>query len=151
MKTVSPITLIDKLIKKNKVGQPFTLADHQQGNPAPRLCLRLDSKLPYDTILYSTVKKARIRLQKRSTRLSRSQWHALRPLIMVRLTGDRSLFVGVDLATKHDGAAVVVVSGTPDGAIKLVSHRIWKPTPENPLDLERTVEWHLRELHSQRL
>jgi hypothetical protein len=110
-----------------------------------------DSKLPYDTILYSTVKKARIRLQKRSTRLSRSQWHALRPLIMVRLTGDRSLFVGVDLATKHDGAAVVVVSGTPDGAIKLVSHRIWKPTPENPLDLERTVEWHLRELHSQRL
>jgi len=43
----------------------------------------------------------------------------------------------------------VAVTWTAEGAIKLVSHRIWQPSPENPLDLEDTVEWHLRELHSQ--
>jgi hypothetical protein len=59
------------------------------------------------------------------------------------------LFVGVDLATKHDSAAVVAVVWTANGAIKLVSHRIWQPSPENPLDLENTIEWHLHELHSQ--
>ncbi|HEX9263852.1 MAG TPA: hypothetical protein VF977_05750 [Candidatus Binatia bacterium] len=53
------------------------------------------------------------------------------------------------MATKHDAAAVVAVTWTAEGAIKLVSHRIWQPSPENPLDLEDTVEWHLRELHSQ--
>jgi hypothetical protein len=64
-------------------------------------------------------------------------------------TDDGSLFVGVDLVTKHDSAAVVSVAWTQQGAIKLVSHRIWQPSPQNPLDLENTIEWHLRELHSQ--
>lgn len=30
----------------------------------------------------------------------------------------------------------------------LVSHHIWKPTPLNPLDIEGTIEWYLRQLHS---
>ena len=30
MKTVSPITFIDKLIRRNELGQPFTLTDHQR-------------------------------------------------------------------------------------------------------------------------
>ena len=30
----------------------------------------------------------------------------------------------------------------------LVSHRIWKPTPLEPLDIEGTIEWYLRQLHS---
>jgi hypothetical protein len=64
-------------------------------------------------------------------------------------TGDGSLFIGVDLATKHDSAAVVSVAWTNDGRLRLVTHRIWQPSPENPLDLENTIEWHLRELHSQ--
>ena len=30
MKSISPITFIDKLIKKNELGQPFRLSDHQR-------------------------------------------------------------------------------------------------------------------------
>jgi phage terminase large subunit-like protein len=64
-------------------------------------------------------------------------------------TGDGSLFVGVDASSKHDSAAVVSVAWTNDGALRLVTHRIWQPSPQNPLDIESTIEWHLRELHSQ--
>ena len=30
MKNISPVTFIDKLIKKNELGQPFRLSDHQR-------------------------------------------------------------------------------------------------------------------------
>ena len=30
MKSISPIHFIDKLVKKNELGQPFTLIDHQR-------------------------------------------------------------------------------------------------------------------------
>jgi hypothetical protein len=58
MNTISPITFIDKLVKKNELGRPFSLMDHQ------REVLRLafdfdeDGRLPWDTIIYSTVKKS---------------------------------------------------------------------------------------------
>lgn len=50
--TISPITFIDKLVKKNELGQPFTLMDHQ------RQILRLaligkNGRGDYDTIVYS--------------------------------------------------------------------------------------------------
>ena len=57
-KLIHPITFIDKLIKKNERGEAFTLMDHQ------REILRLafnfdeDGRLPWDTILYSCVKKS---------------------------------------------------------------------------------------------
>ena len=28
MKSISPVTFIDKLVKKNELGQPFRLSDH---------------------------------------------------------------------------------------------------------------------------
>jgi hypothetical protein len=57
MNAVSPITFIDMLIKKNELGQPFRLSDHQ------REILRLafafdDDRLPWDTIVYSCIKKS---------------------------------------------------------------------------------------------
>jgi len=58
------------------------------------------------------------------------------------------LFVGVDAAQKHDYAAVVAVYR--DGQkLVLATHRIWKPTPSDPLDLEATIETYLRELHTR--
>jgi hypothetical protein len=52
MKSISPIHFIDKLIKKNELGQPFRLTDHQR--EILRLAFAFDSegRLPYDTILY---------------------------------------------------------------------------------------------------
>jgi hypothetical protein len=57
-KLIHPITFIDKLVKKNELGQSFILMDHQ------REILRLafdfdhDGRLAYDTILYSCFKKS---------------------------------------------------------------------------------------------
>ena len=58
------------------------------------------------------------------------------------------LFVGVDVGIKHDNAARVAVKWDEQGEkLILVSHRIWKPTPLKPLDLENTVEQDLRDLN----
>lgn len=60
------------------------------------------------------------------------------------------LFVGIDVGIKHDNAARVAVRWDEAGEkLILVSHRIWKPTPTEPLDLENTVEQDLRELNDQ--
>jgi hypothetical protein len=60
----------------------------------------------------------------------------------------RRLFVGVDAAQKHDTAAVVAVYWE-NQKLVLATHRIWKPTPTDPLDLEATIETYLRELHTR--
>ena len=64
-------------------------------------------------------------------------------------TTDQSpLFVGVDVGIKHDNAARVAVKWDEQGEkLILVSHRIWKPSPLKPLDLENTVEQDLRDLN----
>lgn len=59
-----------------------------------------------------------------------------------------SLFVGVDAGIKHDSAAVVAVRW--DGPVlRLSSHRIWQPTPKDPLDIENTIEAYLLELRAR--
>jgi phage terminase large subunit-like protein len=60
------------------------------------------------------------------------------------------LYVGIDVGIKHDNAARVAVKWDENGEkLILVPHRIWKPTPGKPLDLENTVEEDLRELNEQ--
>ena len=60
------------------------------------------------------------------------------------------LFVGVDVGIKHDNAARVAVKWDEAGErLILVSHRIWKPTPIQPLNLEDTVEQDLRDLNDR--
>ena len=55
---VSPITFIDKLVRRNELGQPFALMDHQR--EILKLAFDFDSngKLPYDTIIWSCPKKS---------------------------------------------------------------------------------------------
>ena len=57
-KNISPLTFIDKLVKKNELGQPFSLMHHQR--EILRLAFAFDEngRLPYDTIVYSCVKKS---------------------------------------------------------------------------------------------
>jgi hypothetical protein len=66
------------------------------------------------------------------------------------LVNDRSkpLFIGVDAAQKHDNAAVVGVYWHGDKLV-LATHRLWKPSPTDPLDLEATIEAYLRDLHAR--
>lgn len=58
MNIISPITFIDKLIKKNELGQPFSLMDHQREVLRLAFAFDQDGRLPWDTILYSCVKKS---------------------------------------------------------------------------------------------
>lgn len=63
---------------------------------------------------------------------------------------DHALFVGVDAGIKHDAAAVVGVRWDEKGEkLVLANHRIWRPTPREPLNLEETIEAHLRDLHGR--
>jgi phage terminase large subunit-like protein len=54
----------------------------------------------------------------------------------------------VDLGLKSDNAAVVRVRRR-ENRIVLAGYRVWKPSKQQPLDLESTVEQHLRTLHGQ--
>lgn len=51
-KNITPITFIDRLVKKNELGQPFKLTDIQR--EILRLAFAFDEndRLPWDTIIY---------------------------------------------------------------------------------------------------
>jgi hypothetical protein len=51
------------------------------------------------------------------------------------------LYIGIDVVIKHDNAARVAVRwDEASEKLILVSHRIWKPTPGKPLDLETPLK-----------
>src|SRR5262245_52097135 len=58
MAIISPVTFIKKLIRNSELGKPFRLMPFQE--EILRLAFAFDGngKLPYDTILYSTIKKS---------------------------------------------------------------------------------------------
>jgi hypothetical protein len=69
----------------------------------------------------------------------------LRPVLP---TKEVDLYVGVDAGIKGDYAAVVGVMREGD-CVRLATHRIWKPSRQQPLDIEATIEAYLRTLHQQ--
>ena len=72
-------------------------------------------------------------------------WDAcVMPGLSPSLRGDR-IWAGVDLGIKNDNGAVVAVTQE-RGHLRLVAHRIWRPTKKEPLDIEATVEAFLLEL-----
>jgi phage terminase large subunit-like protein len=67
-----------------------------------------------------------------------------RPLLM-----DRSLpvWVGVDASVKRDSTAIVACSWDPAAnKVRLVAHRIFQPSADDPLDFEATIESTLLEM-----
>ena len=58
------------------------------------------------------------------------------------------VWVGVDASTKHDSTALIAVTWSQkDQKVRLVDHRIYKPSPERPIDFEVDIEWSLRDWH----
>jgi phage terminase large subunit-like protein len=60
------------------------------------------------------------------------------------------VYIGVDASVKHDSSAIVVT--TWDAAaqqVRLVFHRVFQPTPDDPLNFEETIEATLRDLHKR--
>jgi hypothetical protein len=57
--------------------------------------------------------------------------------------GDRGLpiYVGVDASIKHDSTAIVVTHWDKQAQrVRLIFHRIYQPSPDQPLDFEATIE-----------
>src|SRR5665213_2495922 len=68
-------------------------------------------------------------------------WDACVDVTLMPIEADRNLsvFVAVDASLKRDSTAIVAV--TTDGErVRLVFHRVFQPSPENPLDFEATIE-----------
>jgi phage terminase large subunit-like protein len=60
------------------------------------------------------------------------------------------IFVGVDAGHKHDQTALVAVTFDKEAQkVRLVSHRIFQPSPDDPLDFESTIEATLKEWSSR--
>ncbi len=67
----------------------------------------------------------------------------------VHPSSDRTLpiYVGVDASYKHDQTAIVAVHfDRSRQQARLIDHRVYQPSPEQPLDFEVTVETYLRDL-----
>src|SRR5262249_45013156 len=59
-----------------------------------------------------------------------------------------SVYVGVDASVKRDSTAIVATAWDSKAKkVRLVWHRIYQPTPDDPLDFEQTVEATLLDLH----
>ena len=56
------------------------------------------------------------------------------------------VFVGADIGTRSDHMALVAVARDAD-LVVLVNHKVWKPAPGSPVDIETTLEAALRTWH----
>ena len=71
---------------------------------------------------------------------------------LVPVVQDKSLavWVGVDASTKRDSTALVAVTfDRKTNCVRLVAHKVFTPTPGDPIDFEDTVEKTLREWHAR--
>jgi len=61
------------------------------------------------------------------------------------------LFIGVDASTKHDSSAIVCVArdGFAGQYYRLATHRVFQPSPDDPLNFETTIEAALLDLHKR--
>jgi len=122
-----------------------------------------EPRMPWQTESYYASQKKTLR-PGTYLRLHRNQWATAEEIFITPEMWDpcvnqvhhptiisrEALYVGIDVGIKHDNAARVAVRWDNAGEkLILVSHRIWKPTPGRPLDLENTVEEDLRELNEQ--
>lgn len=61
---------------------------------------------------------------------------------------DKPLFLGVDIGIKRDSTAIVGVYWDKEAnKMRLALHRIWQPTKTEPVDLERTIEAYILDIH----
>jgi phage terminase large subunit-like protein len=56
-------------------------------------------------------------------------------------------FVGIDASYKHDSAAICVTTFDQNTQmVRLLAHKVFQPSPDNPLDFELTIESYLLDL-----
>jgi hypothetical protein len=61
-----------------------------------------------------------------------------------------SLFIGIDASIKRDCTAIVCIKYSEhNDQLVLADHKIWKPTPGQPINLEASVEFYLRLIYGE--
>jgi phage terminase large subunit-like protein len=140
-------------IYANKESRLFVYWDHE-----PRL--------PWQTERYYAAQKRTLRasqyLRFHENRWSASSESFISPALWDACTDEAHrpllptqtvpLYVGVDASLRHDSSAIVSVGfAERDGqeSVALARHRIWQPTPEDPIDIEEDLEKYLLELCAQ--
>ena len=79
-------------------------------------------------------------------------WDACVDTELLPVVTDRRLpvWVGVDASLKRDSTAIVATTWNDKAKrVRLVWHRIFQPSPRDPLDFEATIEASLRELNDR--
>ena len=67
---------------------------------------------------------------------------------MIMINRSLPVVLGIDAGLKRDSAAIAVCSWESSlQKVRLVSHRIFTPSPDRPLDLEETLEAAIRDYH----
>ena len=59
------------------------------------------------------------------------------------------VWIGVDASVKHDSTAVVAVTIDDNNRVRLITHRIFQPSPDRPLDFEATIQRSVLELRDR--
>jgi phage terminase large subunit-like protein len=79
-------------------------------------------------------------------------WDACVQPALAPVLRDKSLpvWVGVDASTKRDSTALVAVAFDQDAKwVRLIAHKVFVPTPGDPINFELTIEHTLREWHER--
>jgi phage terminase large subunit-like protein len=71
-----------------------------------------------------------------------AKWDACADPGATPIFADKNLpvFIGVDASVKHDSTAIVAVTPIDQQRVRLVMHKIFQPTPTEPLDFEVAIE-----------
>jgi phage terminase large subunit-like protein len=138
-------------------------------NLESRLCCYWDhaqGRFPWQTPRYYAAQKRTLRAAQ-YLRFHENRWSAsaetfINPVLWDACTDPEHrpllptkaipLYVGVDASLKHDSSAVVAVGFVERGGqeyIALAQHRIWHPSPDQPIDIEEDLERYLLELHGR--
>jgi hypothetical protein len=60
------------------------------------------------------------------------------------------IYIGIDASVKHDSTAIVATTWDAKAQqVRLVFHRVFQPSPDEPLDFEGTIEATLLDLHKR--
>jgi phage terminase large subunit-like protein len=87
-----------------------------------------------------------------SSFISLEAWDACVDPAATPLLHDQSLpiYVGVDASVRHDQTAITAVAFDQEAQqVRLIFHRLFSPTPDDPLDFEATIERTLLDLQQR--
>lgn len=126
-----------------------------------------EARLPWQTPAYYEAQRRQLRpntylrlhenrwVSAESTFVKPEQWDACVdpnhvPILIAEgpFRRERAVVVGIDASVKGDCTAATVVENH-GRTIRVLAHKIWRPTANAPMDFEATVERFIRDIHAR--